>query len=717
MSLVSELKRRNVFRVAAAYIVVAWLLIQVAETIFPLFGFNDTPARLVVIVLAIGLLPAIALAWAYELTPEGLKKDGDAVREGSITKVAGKKLDRAILVVLALALGYFAFDKFVLDPARDESIVASARQEGRTEALIDSYGNKSIAVLPFLDMSVGKDQEYMSDGIAEELLNLLARIPELRVISRSSAFAFKGKDIDIPDVAQKLNVAYVLEGSVRTAGEQIRITAQLIEAGSDTHLWSETYDRKLENIFDIQDEISTLITASLKVNLLDGDQSSVESQRLANVDAHNAYLIGKERMELRTKEDIEAARAQFEKAIEIDEKFAPAHVELAHAWLLLEKSAYGGDTSHSEDVDGIVNVHLDRALELAPNLPEGFGVRGYHHLQRYRDTEARDALDRAISLNPNYALAYDWRANIAFEEERFMDMLADREKAYSLDPMSLQIGADLAAEYRNFWRPRDAERVINRMFDRHPDHPLAYRAAILNLGMHGRHAEAQILQDKALTAHPEDQYVKRTLPIGLYLMGFFEEVEALEFDHFKFSAYMVDRRYEEAKALLEKNQDENTGRWRNNARWYYRVAAGQQSLSKLSEAVDKAIASWDNKNYPWREQCAINLIYDMRIISHEDTDAIDSMMAQCDIQFEARLRVGYICPCEAVQLISYTILDGRFDEAIERAEQWLGSWPTIALAIDPIFALLADRPDYQSLLDRNDELLERQRQIYQAGQT
>ena len=198
-------------------------------------------------------------------------------------------------------------------------------------------------------------------------------------------------------------------------------------------------------------------------------------------------------------------------------------------------------------------------------------------------------------------------------------------------------------------------------------------------------------------------------------MGLFEEVEALNSDHFKFSVYLVDGRYEEAKALLDKHQEEKPGSWRNNARWYYRVADGKQGLTRLSEAVERTIEYWDSRSYPWREQCATNIIYDMRLIGHEDTDAIDSMLAQCETEFEARLRVGYICPCEAEQLVHYTILDNRFDEAVERAEQWLASWPTIGLASDPIFALLSDRPEYQELLDRNVELVERQKQIYLAG--
>jgi len=234
LSLFGELKRRNVFRVGAAYIVAVWLIIQVVETLFPIYGLSDAAIRLVVTLLAIGLLPVVVLAWAFELTPEGLKKDKDVDRSQSITLQTGKKLDRMIMVVLVLALSYFAFDKFVLDPVEDEHIAQSAHQQGRSAAFTESYGDNSIAVLPFVNMSSDPEQEYFSDGLSEELLNLLSKIPELRVISRSSSFAFKGEKIDIPTVAKKLNVAHILEGSVRKAGNLVRITAQLMHAPTRT---------------------------------------------------------------------------------------------------------------------------------------------------------------------------------------------------------------------------------------------------------------------------------------------------------------------------------------------------------------------------------------------------------------------------------------------------------------------------------------------------
>jgi len=325
LSLFDELKRRNVFRVAAAYVVVAWLIIQVVETIFPAFGFGDAAVRIVTIACAIGLIPALIFAWAFELTPEGLKKEKDVDRSQSITPHTGKKLDRLIMVALALALGYFAFDKFALSESREANIARSARQEGRSEALVESFGDKSIAVLAFADMSPARDQEYLSDGIAEELLNLLAKIPELRVISRSSAFSFKGKNLELPEIAERLNVAHILEGSVRKSDDRVRITAQLIEARSDTQIWSETFDRTLEDIFAIQDEIAAAVVEQLKVTLLGAAPKLQET----SPEAYALYLQARRLGRQFTAEGFEQSNALYQQALDIAPDYAAAWAGLA----------------------------------------------------------------------------------------------------------------------------------------------------------------------------------------------------------------------------------------------------------------------------------------------------------------------------------------------------------------------------------------------------
>ena len=302
-----ELKRRNVFRVGVAYIVVAWLVVQVVETIFPAFGFGDSAIRFVVIAFAIGLIPTLIFSWVFEFTSEGFKRDHEVDRNQSIAPNTGKKLDRAIVVILTLALGYFAVDKFVLDPGRDIEIETRAAQRARSEALTSSFGENSIAVLPFVNTSDDTSNEYFSDGISEELLNLLPNIQSLRVISRSSSFSYRGDDIHIPTVAKQLNVTYVLEGSVRKYSNQVRITAQLIDARSDTQLWSETYDRTLDDVFAIQNEISATIVESLTNTLkLDVGPDPIRPET-TNPEARDAYLRGRYLVEQRTPKSVNAA--------------------------------------------------------------------------------------------------------------------------------------------------------------------------------------------------------------------------------------------------------------------------------------------------------------------------------------------------------------------------------------------------------------------------
>ena len=328
MSLFAELKRRNVFRVAIAYVAVSWLLIQVAETVFPVYGLSDAAIRFVITAVAIGFIPVLVVSWVFELTPSGLKRDSEVDHSDAAALADGKKFNRVVLVVLAIALGYFAFDKFVLDPARDVEMVEEATEKAITRARVESFGEKSIAVLPFVNMSSDPEQAFFSDGIAEELLNLLTKIPQLRVTSRSSAFEFRGDSINIPEVAEKLNVAHVLEGSVRKAGNQVRITVQLIEAKTDTHLWSETYDRPLDDIFAIQDEVAANVVEHLQVTLL----GETPKAKPVNVLAYPLYLQARQIVGLLNLEELSTAEELLNQALEIDPTYVEALNELGKVY-------------------------------------------------------------------------------------------------------------------------------------------------------------------------------------------------------------------------------------------------------------------------------------------------------------------------------------------------------------------------------------------------
>ena len=424
-----------------------------------------------VVVLAIGFIPSVILAWAFELTPEGLKKDKDVDRDRSVALDTGKKLDRVIMVVLVLALGYFAFDKFVLTPQyeaaqRQQQMeeLEAARQAGRTEALVESYGDKSIAVLPFADMSPEGDQAYFSDGITEELLNVLASLDELRVISRSSSFALRDDGLSTPEVAEALNVAYVLEGSVRKAGNQVRITAQLIEARSDTHLWSETYDRKLDNIFQIQDEIATAVVHGLKITLL----GAITGPRETDPEVYSLYLQGNYLMTppRGSVEELEKAVSAFKQALAIDPDYAPAWLGLSWAYEFQRQEK----ALPKEQAVALAFEAVERALAIDDTLGLAWSSLSYLKKKYEWDWEgARAAMDKALQLEPNNRDVLLGTASVASTLGQLDRSIELYERAVVLDPLGLMGMLSLGHRYVVRGRYDDALEMFHRVLALYPE--------------------------------------------------------------------------------------------------------------------------------------------------------------------------------------------------------------------------------------------------------
>jgi TolB-like protein len=362
MSLISELKRRNVLRVAAAYLALAWLVVQVLDTLAPLFGIGEDLSRLIVIILAIGFVVVVIVSWLFELTPGGFRREQDVDHASQEGRAASKRLDRIIIAILAVAVVYFAFDKFVLDPARDVEIATEAAEHARDAALTGAYGEHSIAVMPFADMSPEKNQEYFSDGIAEEIISLLSRIRNLRVIARSSAFAFKGQGLAVREIADRLDVRYIMEGSIRRAGDRLRITAAVIDARTETQLWSEKFDRVFDDIFAIQDEIASEIVDRLEMQIK-GELPRVERVK---PESYALYLQAKHQLTLQSASATAEADRLLDQAVSND----PLNTA---AWLLyfeLDRlKAYWGLSSTDEAVAHSREA-VARVLEIDPGNSE-----------------------------------------------------------------------------------------------------------------------------------------------------------------------------------------------------------------------------------------------------------------------------------------------------------------------------------------------------------
>ena len=452
MSLIDELKRRNVLRAAIAYLAAAWFLIEVADTILPRLGFGDTAVTNIIVVLAIGFIPVLVLSWVFEWTPEGLRRDSGVASTPAMTPRTGRAFDAIIIVVLLFAIGFFAFDKFVLDPTRDSLEIEAATEQGRTDAVLSSYRDKSIAVLAFRDMSPALDQEYFSDGIAEELLNVLAKIRQLRVISRSSAFSFKGSNATVPEIAEKLDVTYVLEGSVRKAGDNIRITAQLIDARTDTHIWSETYDRKLDDIFLIQDEISENIVEQLKITLF----GALPNARPIDSGAYELYLQARFIIQTESSDSFREAQKFLNESLKIESNYIPALNELARLYYRIPKT----EGMSREETTQEIHKLAYRVVELEPGGSSALTWQGWFAYVDGRNQEAARFYEKSLQVNPNLVALLRVLVPFLGAIGRDAESVAVGNYLAIRDPACVVCAGNLARAYQRVGKYEDAALVL-----------------------------------------------------------------------------------------------------------------------------------------------------------------------------------------------------------------------------------------------------------------
>jgi TolB-like protein/Flp pilus assembly protein TadD len=478
MGVFGELKRRNVIRVAIAYLVASWLLIEVSSVILPTFLAPDWVLQVLMALAMLGFPIAVFVSWVFEITPEGLKRESEIIRDESITHLTGKRLDVMTIVLVIVGIGFVVLDRTMWRAERPTEPATEAQSTAPvtdSEAAVEPVtavadARASVAVLPFVNMSGKTDDEYFSDGITEEILNVLAKVEDLKVAARTSTFLYKGKEVSIKEVADALGVAYVLEGSVRRSGETVRITAQLINAADGFHLWSDTFDRQLTDIFAIQDEISLAIAEALQVTLEVGDVGN----RTDNVAAFDLYLLGRHHFHQRTKDSLQKARRYFEEAIAIDPEYAPAYVGVADSvQLLLKAPSSYGDLSYTE-VSGVANEHLDRALALNPNLSEAYASRGLLLLQDNNNEAAIEQFDRSIQLNPNYAMAHLWRALADQAMGDIQKFKQGTNRAAEIDPMSAIVNTNLSVVDLMFGEPKSALLRADRAVELMPDSGITY---------------------------------------------------------------------------------------------------------------------------------------------------------------------------------------------------------------------------------------------------
>jgi len=454
-SFFSELKRRNVIRMAGLYLVGAWLLTQVASTVLPMYGAPAWLPRSIVTLLAIGFVPALIFSWIFELTPEGLKRDEEVPIEKSIGPKIARRMDRMIIVVLLFALAYFAFDKFVLTPGKE-----TAQSIPATRGLPEQ---KSIAVLPFENLSEDKANVYFANGIQEEILTRLTKIANLKVISRTSTQQYQSKPGNLAEIAKQLGVSHILEGSVQRVADEVRVNVQLIHAQTDSHAWADTYDRKLTDIFAVESEIAKSIAESLQAKLTGREQQALAVRPTNNPEAYDAYLraLSADAQGVYSVYLLEKAIGFFEQAVQLDPNFALAWAKMARANIYYY---WNGETTPAR-LDAVKRA-LDRAQKLQPDSPETLLALGYYQYQVLRDYGAAKATLGAVAkILPGSSEVPSALARIARKEGRWNESIAYLDQALVLDPRNTELlvtAADTYSYMRQFPASRKScDRVLD----------------------------------------------------------------------------------------------------------------------------------------------------------------------------------------------------------------------------------------------------------------
>jgi TolB-like protein len=486
----AELKRRNVVRAAGLYLVGAWLLTQVASTVLPMFGASEWLPRTIVSLLAIGFIPALIFSWVFELTPQGLKRDEDVRPEESIAPQTARRMDRMIIAVLLLALGYFVFDKFVLTPRRQAVQSHGSSLPNESDSLANS---KSIAVLPFENLSSDKENAYFADGIQDEILTRLAKIAALKVISRTSTQKYKSAPENLREVGKQLGVANLLEGSVQKVANAVHVNVQLIRAATDEHLWAESYNRKLDDVFGVEGEVATAIADQLNARLSLSEQKAVTAKPTQNTAAYDAYLRGvafQGRVDDLITNWSKSAEA-FAEAVRLDPEFAVGWAQLCR-----QESLVYNSVNHSPDRQAAARKALDNAMKLGPELVETKIARGWYQCYVEADYDAAKASFEEVRRQyPNNssvseALAVVLRRQGHWEESRRLF-----DQTIELDPRNVFLLANAALAGLETRDPAYTQKYMRRALDLSPQNATLVSQLAASYQMSGDIKQAQTALD------------------------------------------------------------------------------------------------------------------------------------------------------------------------------------------------------------------------------
>ena len=721
MALVGELKRRNVFRVAAAYLVVGWLLTEVLTTILPTLGAPDWTARAVILVFALGFIPAVVLSWVYELTPEGIKRDHDVSRKGAVTN--SKPFNYTVIgsvVALIIVLG-----------------VLGARQTGDDDTVAPEVNHASVAVLPFVNMSSDEDNEYFSDGLTETLLHMLAQIPDLQVAARTSSFAFKGRNADVQDIAAALRVAHILEGSVQKVGNQIRVTAQLIRASDGFHVWSSNYDRTVDDIFAIQDEIANEVGQELSQSLL-GDEKGPQlvSVGTSNTDAYDLYLQALKERSTGSFGALEAAENLLKGALVIDPDFVDAKNELAELYLLQAETGLVEKNTAFVEIAALTEQVLaadganSHASALASFVAAADAAKDENAEPLF---DAIEPLEKSLARQPD-----DYR--IRFLLTRLYQTIQENERAlelqlqaHDIDPYNARILYELGSLYTYLDQWDQARDALTKSLDIEAKQPNAYvRLAQVSLNSGDGLEYLQYLL-KAMAVDPRDHELPGMIASFLYSLELFEAGDefrdrVIAIAPTSSMAYHIElsravRSGDEAaivasaRRAIEDDVEQRMNAYAGSVRHLLRIAAKNGTFEEESDWLDSVapgILDVDSTSAPlkYRDAQAAALDAWYTVLPREELLVrIDKILAFADT-------FGIDPLAKPQSRIAVMALRGEVEEATEFALQEVLSQPVVSnlrwrhsLVLPQYENIVADARVRQALQRWDDEWLALQARV------
>jgi serine/threonine-protein kinase len=502
-----ELKRRNVYKVAVAYAVVGWLLIQVATQVFPFLDIPNWAIRLVILLTALGFPIALIIAWAFELTPEGIRRTEDADAAGQRSR--GGIWMALVVIAAALSLGLFFLGRYSAGNARSQNPASRSSGAASSEA-VTAVPEKSVAVLPLLNESGDPKDEYFSDGLSEELIAALAQINGLKVIGRSSSFRFKDRYEEPKAIGEKLGVSTLLEGTVRKQDDRVRIVAELVNAADGIALWTRTFDRELRDIFTVQQEIARAVAESLKVTLLGSHEKSAQMTS-SSVEAHNAYLQAHFHFQRRNVEDYRKAITYFDQAIQLDPNYALAYAERAEVWTMI-----GDLTGERATAYPKARGDAEKAVEIAPALAEPHAALGWvRFFGEWKYAEGLSELNRAKELSPANPTANDLLARVIVYLGRIDEAERQARQAVELDPLSVATQFNLGRVLFIAGKLDEADAAGRKVAELQPSASSSHRWQVLVAVQRGDGEAA--LREAQL--EPDDDFRRFELALAQYVRG------------------------------------------------------------------------------------------------------------------------------------------------------------------------------------------------------